>query len=81
MDIRRTHPWLVRKPNRPDPPERIRPKPDIVHWHDEGVLDFLHIPRRDAERIYDAIHDKPNLDYLTYVLGTVLGYDMTEFHA
>lgn len=81
MDLRRERPDLVRHPNRPDQPERIRPKCDIEVWDDSDTVTIHHLTRAEAMRIIRLSITDVRLYSLGYVLSRMYGIDMEDFAA
>lgn len=81
MDLKREYPSLMRHHNRPEPLARIRPKSDVVVWNDSDTVCIHHLTRREAELVYEACLNSRALYGMTYVLGTMLGFDQTEDEA
>ena len=73
VNLRRYAPSIVRHPNRPDPAPVIRPRCDVIVWHDSDTVTLDHLTRAEAERLYRLAQTDVHLFGLCYVMEQVLG--------
>ena len=80
VDLRRYAPHVCKHPNRPDPPERIRPKCDVVTYVD-GRMSIHLLTRREMEHLWEALNGHPDgtLYAVWYAVGAELGKPLPAY--
>ena len=78
MTYAATPPHVCARPNRPDPPEKIRPRCDVEVWDDSDTVTIHHLTRAEAERLYRLAQTDIHLFPLCYVLNQMFRIDLEE---